>query len=126
MLEDRLGHQRHDRSQGLTPADGQERPIDVAGTLTCALRLRHPIVARLLTGERPDHAQHQRIASGLRPACDAVRLRAAGHMEELWALFASGGIRPVATDSFPIEQYEVAFNCMIERRARGKVILTMS
>jgi NADPH2:quinone reductase len=32
----------------------------------------------------------------------------------------------VVTDSFPIEQYEAAFNCMIERRARGKVILTMS
>jgi len=43
----------------------------------------------------------------------------------LWELFASGKISPVVTDVFPIEQYEQAFNCMIERRARGKVILTM-
>jgi NADPH2:quinone reductase len=47
------------------------------------------------------------------------------NIEELWELFASGKISPVVTDSFPIEQYEEAFNCMIERRARGKVILTM-
>jgi NADPH2:quinone reductase len=47
------------------------------------------------------------------------------NIEELWALFASGKISPVVTDSFPIEQYEEAFNCMIERRARGKVIITM-
>jgi len=47
------------------------------------------------------------------------------NIEELWALFASGKISPVVTDSFPIEQYEQAFNCMIERRARGKVIITM-
>jgi NADPH2:quinone reductase len=47
------------------------------------------------------------------------------NVEELWELFSSGKISPVVTDSFPIEQYEEAFNCMIERRARGKVILTM-
>lgn len=47
------------------------------------------------------------------------------NIEELWELFASGKISPVVTDSFPIEQYEAAFNCMIERRARGKVIITM-
>jgi NADPH2:quinone reductase len=47
------------------------------------------------------------------------------NIEALWELFASGKISPVVTDSFPIEQYEEAFNCMIERRARGKVILTM-
>lgn len=47
------------------------------------------------------------------------------NIQALWALFESGRIRPVVTDSFPIEQYEEAFNCMIERRARGKVILTM-
>jgi NADPH:quinone reductase len=52
----------------------------------------------------------------------AVNLK---NIEELWELFASGKISPVVTDSFPIEQYEEAFNCMIERRARGKVILTM-
>ena len=47
------------------------------------------------------------------------------NIEELWELFAAGKIKPVVTDSFPIEQYEEAFNCMIERRARGKVIITM-
>ncbi|MFT4518331.1 MAG: NADPH2:quinone reductase [Halioglobus sp.] len=47
------------------------------------------------------------------------------NVEELWELFASGKISPVVTDSFPLEQYEEAFNCMMERRARGKVILTM-
>lgn len=47
------------------------------------------------------------------------------NIEELWELFDSGKIAPVVTDSFPLEQYEEAFNCMIERRARGKVILTM-
>lgn len=44
---------------------------------------------------------------------------------ELWELFATGKISPVVTDSFPFEQYEEAFNCLIERRARGKVIMTM-
>ncbi len=47
------------------------------------------------------------------------------NIEELWALFASGKISPVVTDSFPFDQYEDAFNCLIERRARGKVIMTM-
>jgi NADPH2:quinone reductase len=47
------------------------------------------------------------------------------NIEELWELFASGKISPVVTDSFPVERYEEAFNCMIERRARGKVIITM-
>ena len=47
------------------------------------------------------------------------------NIEELWELFASGKISPVVTDSFPFEQYEDAFNCLIERRARGKVIMTM-
>tara|TARA_B110000503_G_C7172961_1_gene425339 strand:- start:2014 stop:2991 length:978 start_codon:yes stop_codon:yes gene_type:complete len=47
------------------------------------------------------------------------------NIETLWELFSSGKISPVVTDSFPIEQYEEAFNCMIERRARGKVIITM-
>jgi NADPH:quinone reductase len=47
------------------------------------------------------------------------------NIEALWDLFSSGKISPVVTDSFPIEQYEEAFNCMMERRARGKVIITM-
>ena len=47
------------------------------------------------------------------------------NIEELWELFDSGKISPVVTDSFPFAQYEEAFNCLIERRARGKVIMTM-
>ncbi len=47
------------------------------------------------------------------------------NIEALWELFASGKIRPVVTDVFPLEQYAAAFNCMMERRARGKVIITM-
>jgi len=45
------------------------------------------------------------------------------NIEELWELFAAGKISPVVTDRFSIEQYEDAFNCLIERRARGKVIM---
>jgi NADPH2:quinone reductase len=47
------------------------------------------------------------------------------NIAELWQLFASGKLNPVVTDVFPLEQYEDAYNCMIERRARGKVILTL-
>jgi len=47
------------------------------------------------------------------------------NIEELWQLFDSGKISPVVTDSFPFAQYEEAFNCLIERRARGKVIMTL-
>ena len=45
------------------------------------------------------------------------------NIEELWGLFASGKICPVVTDSFNVDDYEKAFNCLIERRARGKVIM---
>lgn len=48
------------------------------------------------------------------------------NIEELWQLFAEGKINPVVTDSFSFEQYEDAFNCLIERRARGKVIMNFS
>jgi len=46
------------------------------------------------------------------------------NIHELWALFEAGKLKPVVTDCFPIEQYQDAFRCMTERRARGKVILT--
>jgi NADPH2:quinone reductase len=51
----------------------------------------------------------------------AVNLK---NIEELWELFEAGKIKPVVTDNFPVEQYREAFQCMTERRARGKVILT--
>jgi len=47
------------------------------------------------------------------------------NIKELWELFDSGKISPTVTDVYPLEQYEDAYNCMIERRARGKVIMTM-
>ena len=47
------------------------------------------------------------------------------NIAELWKLFAEGKLNPVVTDVFPLEKYEDAYNCMIERRARGKVIITM-
>ncbi len=47
------------------------------------------------------------------------------NIAELAELFESGKISPLVTDAFPLAQYEDAFNCMIERRARGKVIITM-
>ncbi|NND68866.1 MAG: NADPH:quinone oxidoreductase family protein [Halioglobus sp.] len=46
------------------------------------------------------------------------------NIKELWELFDSGKLNPIVTDCYPIDQYEDAFNCMIERRARGKVIIT--
>ncbi len=46
------------------------------------------------------------------------------NITELWELFEAGKIKPVVTDNFPVEQYREAFQCMTERRARGKVILT--
>lgn len=47
------------------------------------------------------------------------------NIKELWELFASGKLNPVVTDVYPLEQYEDAYDCMIERRARGKVIITL-
>lgn len=47
------------------------------------------------------------------------------NIHELWELFAAGKLKPVVTDLFPLEEYEAAYACMMERRARGKVILTM-
>jgi NADPH2:quinone reductase len=46
------------------------------------------------------------------------------NIKDLMEMFNSGQLSPVITDVYPIEQYEDAYNCMIERRARGKVILT--
>ncbi len=46
------------------------------------------------------------------------------NIKALWKHFEAGDLKPVVTDCFPIEQYQEAFTCMAERRARGKVILT--
>ena len=47
------------------------------------------------------------------------------NIEELWELFAAGKISPVVTDVFTLDEYLQAYTCMIERRARGKVIMTL-
>jgi NADPH2:quinone reductase len=47
------------------------------------------------------------------------------NIKELWELFDSGKISPTVTDVYSLDQYEEAYSCMIERRARGKVIMTM-
>lgn len=47
------------------------------------------------------------------------------NIAELWDLFSTGKLNPVVTDVFPLEQYQDAYTCMIERRARGKVIITL-
>ena len=46
------------------------------------------------------------------------------NIKELWGLFAEGKLKPAINDVFPIEEYEKAYEVMMERRARGKVILT--
>ncbi|MEP0200579.1 MAG: NADPH:quinone oxidoreductase family protein [Halioglobus sp.] len=48
----------------------------------------------------------------------------AQNIKELWDMFEAGDLNPVVTDVYPLEQYADAFNCMVERRALGKVILT--
>jgi len=47
------------------------------------------------------------------------------NIKDLWDLFNEGKLNPVVTDQYPLAQYEDAYQCMIERRARGKVIITM-
>jgi NADPH2:quinone reductase len=46
------------------------------------------------------------------------------NIEELWSKFAEGKLKPAINDVFPIEDYEQAYDVMIGRRARGKVVLT--
>lgn len=45
------------------------------------------------------------------------------NIEEVWSMFADGTLKPVVTDVFPMESYVDAFNCLTERRAKGKVII---
>lgn len=48
------------------------------------------------------------------------------HLEnvaELWDLFSNKTLNPVVTESFALSDYQAAYECMTERRARGKVII---
>ena len=46
------------------------------------------------------------------------------NIKKLWDWFDEGKLNPLITDVFPIEEYEAAYAAMMERRAKGKVILT--
>ena len=48
------------------------------------------------------------------------------NMVELAAMVEAGQIEPRVTESYPLERYADAFAAITERRARGKVVLTMS
>ncbi|MCY4426805.1 MAG: NADPH:quinone oxidoreductase family protein [Halieaceae bacterium] len=50
----------------------------------------------------------------------------AKNMEQLLQLYSAGKLKPMVKDVFPLEQYVAAFNCLSERRARGKVILDIA
>ena len=45
---------------------------------------------------------------------------------EILAMIDKGEFSPLVTDTYPLEQYQDAFRCIDERRARGKVVLTMT
>ncbi len=47
------------------------------------------------------------------------------NIKELWGLFAEGKLKPAINDVFALEDYEQAYEVMMGRKARGKVILTM-
>jgi len=45
---------------------------------------------------------------------------------EVFAMFASGTLKPRVTNVFPLEQYEQAFDLLASRTAKGKVVLRVS
>ena len=49
----------------------------------------------------------------------------ATNVRELFELVANGKLAPRVTESYSLEDYLRAFNAISERRARGKVVLTM-
>ena len=49
----------------------------------------------------------------------------AGYIDELFSFYKDGKIRPRITASFPLEQAAEALNLLQERKATGKVVLTM-
>jgi NADPH2:quinone reductase len=48
------------------------------------------------------------------------------NMAELAAMVEKGTLNPRVTESYPLSQYTDAFAAITERRARGKVVLTMT
>lgn len=47
------------------------------------------------------------------------------NVEEMAALYAAGKLSPRVTEQYPLERYAEAFRAITERRALGKVVLTM-
>jgi NADPH2:quinone reductase len=47
------------------------------------------------------------------------------NMSDLFRLFGQGEIKPLISQTYPLENYEKAFHCLAERRAIGRIILTM-
>jgi NADPH:quinone reductase-like Zn-dependent oxidoreductase len=47
-------------------------------------------------------------------------------MSDIAALVSAGVLLPKITESFPLEDFETAFQLISERRARGKVILQIA
>jgi NADPH2:quinone reductase len=47
------------------------------------------------------------------------------NMTELAAMVEAGKLNPKVTESFPLERFEDAFAAISERRAKGKVVLTL-
>jgi NADPH2:quinone reductase len=47
------------------------------------------------------------------------------NIKDLWGLFAEGRLKPAINDVFALEDYAEAYDVMMGRRARGKVILTI-
>lgn len=45
------------------------------------------------------------------------------NVDELWGMFEKGLLKPVVTDKYPLQQYKEGFDCLLGRRAKGKVIL---
>ncbi len=52
--------------------------------------------------------------------------RSVQNFAEIIALFERGELKPIITDTYPLDQYVDAFNCLSERRARGKVVLDIA
>jgi len=48
------------------------------------------------------------------------------NMAEISALLADGKLRPTVTELFPLEDFEKAFQLITERRALGKVVMSLS
>lgn len=47
------------------------------------------------------------------------------NMADLFRLYLDGKIKPLISNTYPLEEYEKAFRCLAERRALGRIILTV-